>query len=338
MSIITQALKKAQHEQRQHHAPFPLQRSRLPTLMPTQRRWPWVLNAAGCAAVFGAGLLFYVWRTPSPEAPLARPLAMEMPGSPPMVTSLDPTSGEAAPPVLLPVPKRRTPTPAAPVQEPHVETTPAAEARPLVASLTEASVAPAPSLVPSQTALSVDQPTIPGATGPSGLVSRNQSQAQIRFNTGLKAQQAGDTTQAEQQLLQAIALDPSFKRAYNSLGNLYYQREAYNQAKVMYQHVLEIDPDYVKARNNLGNTYMQLAMYAEAIAELNQVISTDSESGLAHYNLACVYARSGDATRAAQYLNQAIEREPQARVWARTDADFTSVRTLPVFQKLLGAS
>jgi Tfp pilus assembly protein PilF len=338
MSIITQALKKAQHEQRQYHAPFPLQRSRLPTLTPTQRRWPWVLIAAGCAAVFGVGLLFYVWRTPSPEAPLARPLAMEMPGSPSMVTSLNPTSGAAAPPVLLPVPQLRTPTPVAPVQEPHMETTPAAEARPLAASLTEASVTPSHSLVPSQTALSVDRPATPGATGPSGSVSRNQSQAQIRFNTGLKAQQAGDTTQAEQQLLQAIALDPSFKGAYNSLGNLYYQREAYNQAKVMYQHALEIDPDYVKARNNLGNTYMQLAMYAEAIAELNKVISTDSESGLAHYNLACVYARSGDATLAAQYLNQAIEREPQARIWARTDADFTSVRTVPAFQKLLGAS
>ena len=339
MSIITQALKKAQHEQRrQHHVPFPLQRSPLPTLTPTQRRWPWVLIAAGCAVVVSAGLLFYVRRTPSPEAPLARPLAMEMPGSPPMVTSLNPTSGEVAPPVLLPVPQLRTPTPVAPVQEPHVNTTPVAEARPLAASLPEASLPPSPNFMPSQTALSVDRPATPGATGPSGLASRNQSQAQIRFNTGLKAQQAGDTTQAEQQLLQAMALDPSFKEAYNSLGNLYYQREAYNQAKVMYQHALEIDPDYAKARNNLGNTYMQLAMYAEAIAELNKVISTDSESGLAHYNLACVYARSGDATLAARYLNQAIEREPQARVWAHTDADFASVRTMPAFQKLLGAS
>ena len=83
---------------------------------------------------------------------------------------------------------------------------------------------------------------------------------------------------------------------------------------------------------------MQVAMYAEAIAELNKVISTDRESALAHYNLACVYARSGDATLAVRYLNQAIEREPQARVWARTDADFTSVRTMPAFQKLLEAS
>jgi Tfp pilus assembly protein PilF len=338
MSIITQALKKAQYEQRQHHAPFPLQQSRLPTLMPMQRRWPWVLITAGCAAVIGAGLFFYAWRTPSLEALLARPLAMEMPGAPPMLTRLHPTAGADAPPVLLPVPQRRASTPVAPARDPHVETTPAAEPRPLAASLTEASVTPSHSLMPSQTALSVDRSAAPGATGPPGLASRNQSQAQIRFNTGLKAQQAGDTTQAEQQLLQAIALDPSFKEAYNNLGNLYYQREAYNQAKVMYQHALEIDPDYVKARNNLGNAYMQLAMYAAAIAELNKVISTDSESGLAHYNLACVYARSGDATLAARYLNQAIEREPQARVWARTDADFTSVRMVPAFQQILGAS
>jgi tetratricopeptide (TPR) repeat protein len=192
--------------------------------------------------------------------------------------------------------------------------------------------------MPSRTALSVDRPSAPGERGSSASASRNQPQAQIHFNAGLNAQQAGDATQAEQRLLQAIALDPSLKGAYNSLGNLYYQREAYSQAKVMYQHALEIDPGYVKARNNLGNTYMQLAMYAEAIAELNQVISTDSASGLAHYNLACVYARTGDATLAAQYLNQAIEREPQARVWAHTDADFTSVRTTPALQKLLGAS
>jgi tetratricopeptide (TPR) repeat protein len=255
-----------------------------------------------------------------------------------MVTSLNPTLGEVAPPLLPPVPPLRTPTPVAPVQEPHIDTTPVAEAQPLVTLLTEANVPPSPSLMPSHTALSVDRPATSGGAGLSGLASRNQSQAQIRFNTGLKAQQAGDTTQAEQQLLQAIALDPSFKEAYNSLGNLYYQREAYNQAKVMYQHALEVDPGYAKARNNLGNTYMQLAMYAEAIAELNKVISTDSESGLAHYNLACVYARSGDATLAARYLNHAIEHEPQARVWARTDADFASVRTLPAFQKLLGAS
>jgi hypothetical protein len=68
------------------------------------------------------------------------------------------------------------------------------------------------------------------------------------------------------------------------------------------------------------------------------VISTDRESGLAYYNLACVYARIGDEALAARHLNQAIEREPQARLWARTDADFTPVRTTPAFQKLLGAS
>ena len=262
------------------------------------------------------------------------PLAMEVPASPPMVTGLNPKSSEAVPPVLLPLP----PTPAVPIQEPHIATAPEAGLRPLIASLTEPNVVPSHSMMPSRTPLSADQPSAPGASGSPRLSSRNQSQAQIRFNKGLEAQQAGDTTQAEQRLLQAIALDPSLKGAYNSLGNLYYQREAYNQAKVMYQHALTIDPDYVKARNNLGNTYMQLAMYSEAIDELNKVISVDSESGLAYYNLACVYARKGDETLAAQYLNQAIEREPQARVWARTDADFTPVRATPAFQKLLGAS
>ncbi|MDH3602211.1 MAG: hypothetical protein OEU26_21575, partial [Candidatus Tectomicrobia bacterium] len=71
MSIITQALKKAQREQRQHHAPFSLHRSPLATLTPARRRWSWVLISAGCAAVAGAGLLLYTWRPPLPEAPRA---------------------------------------------------------------------------------------------------------------------------------------------------------------------------------------------------------------------------------------------------------------------------
>jgi hypothetical protein len=69
---------------------------------------------------------------------------------------------------------------------------------------------------------------------------------------------------------------------------------------------------------------------------LHKAIQADSGYGLAYYNLACVYARAGDSTLAAQYLEQAMTLEPQARLWAQTDDDFTPVRATPVVQRLLG--
>jgi tetratricopeptide (TPR) repeat protein len=69
--------------------------------------------------------------------------------------------------------------------------------------------------------------------------------------------------------------------------------------------------------------------------ELQKALQADGTYGLAYYNLACLYARADNGETAAQYLQQAIALEPQARLWAQTDDDFSWVRTTPVMQKLL---
>jgi len=162
------------------------------------------------------------------------------------------------------------------------------------------------------------------------------ARAQALVRRAAAAQEANELKRALTLLEQAIKLDPTAKAAYNSLGNVYYQQQRYQQALVMYQKALAIDPDYVKARMNLGNTYMQLAMDTRAIDELQKALRADSSSSLAYYNLACAYARSGNGPVAALYLLEAIALEPQARTWAQTDADFARVRTAPDVQQLLG--
>jgi tetratricopeptide (TPR) repeat protein len=175
--------------------------------------------------------------------------------------------------------------------------------------------------------------TLPPVATPTPLES---NRAQTLVQRAVAAQEAGELTRAISLLEQAVKLDPSAKAAYNSLGNVYYQQRRYQQALAMYDKALAIDPDYTKARNNLGSTYMKLAMDTRAIEELQRALRTDSSYSLTYYNLACVYARGGDSTIAAQYLQQAIALEPQARTWARTDADFAPVRAAPAVQQLLG--
>jgi tetratricopeptide (TPR) repeat protein len=171
---------------------------------------------------------------------------------------------------------------------------------------------------------------------PLGSASPDRARAETLFNRALAAQAGGEPERALTLLQQAVELDPSLKVAYNSLGNLYYKQQQYQQAVAMYEKALAIDPDYAKARNNLGNTYMRLAMDDRALVELQKALQADSAYGLAYYNLACVYARADNSETAAQYLQQAIALEPQARLWAQTDDDFTRVRTAPAMHKLLG--
>jgi tetratricopeptide (TPR) repeat protein len=49
------------------------------------------------------------------------------------------------------------------------------------------------------------------------------------------------------------------------------------------------------------------------------------------YNLACYEALDGRAEDAIGHLRRAIELDPRAAAWAREDADFDPVRTLPKF-------
>jgi TPR repeat/Tetratricopeptide repeat len=348
MSIINQALQKAQREQLRHspqEMPYrlPAQRTRAP-----YRRW--LLAPLGLVVAVGVGVTLRAWfltptghvQVPTEHAatsPTPLPPATLLPTTPVIQSVTDsafperhasPLSSVSEPPQLapvvasadtLPMPIDSTPPPTVPTPTlpsaapplPHVAPPAAVATVPAQPQEPHTSVAPSVAATPAEAA-----------------------RAQALVQRAAAAQEAKELTRALTLLEQAIKLDPTAKAAYNSLGNVYYQQRRYQQALAMYQKALALDPNYAKARTNLGNTYMQLAMDARAIDELHKALQADSSYSLAYYNLACVYARSGNSGTAAQYLQQAIALEPQARTWAQTDADFVRVRTAPEVQQLLG--
>lgn len=322
MSIINQALKKAQRERLFHDTQGLPHATRQHALRAT-RRWP--LLVAGLIAALSIGTVLHSWRI------MSRP-SMVVATAPPDTTAAEKAAMPSLSPVLRPspppAPERTAPPPSlnTPLPQKAEPVTPGPTLRPTPALTQERLSAAARSTAVTLTAV----PVVPDAQA--------RSQARTLFNQAIEAQKAGDQTQALTLLQQSITLDPDLKAAYNSLGNVYYELQHYDQALQMYQKALEIDPDYAKARNNLGSTYLRLAMDDRAREELLKAIQADGTYGLAYYNLACVYARAGDSTTAAQYLQQAITFEPQARTWARVDDDFARVRTAPEIQPLLGPS
>ena len=331
MSIINQALQKAQREQLRHsqqEMPYrlPVQRTRVP-----HRRW--LLAPLGLVVAVGVGATLHAWfLTPTGHVPVPTEIAAT---SSPLVISIPPaTSLPVTPGVQAgtepalpeanenPLPVVSEPPPLAPVVVSADTTLMPADSTPpptASAAIPPSAVRPLPRVAP---------PVVPSPA--------EVARAQALVQRATAAQEAKELTRALTLLEQAIKLDPTAKAAYNSLGNVYYQQRRYQQALAMYQKALAIDPDYAKARTNLGSTYMQLAMDTRAIDELQKALRADSSYSLAYYNLACVYARSGNSSMTAQYLQQAIALEPQARTWAHTDADFARVRTAPEVQQLLG--
>ena len=331
MSIITQALKKAQHDQRVHQ-PRRTQYGSMSSSRPEARRSQSSrLTAIGGVILLGVGVTAYLWQRSGSDP---APIAMTVPATSTPDAKLAPSSTPTAP----------TPNPQAP--DPWVLKLLQPGAKPsTVPPIHETARLEQPQATPERLPQPV-QPTArrtppqlePSVAEPALSRTEQIARAQQQFDRGLDAYNAGQLDDAERQLQDAITLDPTLKRAFNSLGNLYYQRESYEQARDMYQKALAIDPDYIKARNNLGNTYMQLDMSFKAITELTKAILVDSESGLAYYNMACVYARTHEPEKAIRYLEMAIGREPEARRWAKTDTDFSAVRSKSAFQKLLGTS
>jgi Tfp pilus assembly protein PilF len=334
MSIINQALKKAQREQMLRTTP-PLSGWKQAGIA-AQYRLGGVIFA-GFAVALGLGAILHAWVTVPPEGnSVGAHAAPEPLPQLTLVTSDLPSVTPAVMPLTDTVPRPSTPGPAffdrhsdtpAPKTPPMTALNPAsAQARlPRVAPLTATPAVPLPVQL-------VSSPT----TGPAEAAQPEQLRARALFNQAMEAQEAGDLDHARTLLEQTIQLDPTLKVAYNSLGNLHHQQQQYEQAIVMYERALALDPQYAKARNNLGSTYMQLTMDDRALTELHKAIQADSGYGLAYYNLACVYARAGDSTTAAQYLQQAMALEPQARIWAQTDDDFAPVRATPAVQALLG--
>jgi hypothetical protein len=373
MSIINQALKKAQRERLiQETQTIP----HLTHLHFSRRRGRWLLIAAGFIAALGVGASLHSWLTaparkatetvsPQKTARHAPSVTHRESPAPPTPTSFSAVTviRDTAPdvsPALTPFPQpvaspesekprlanSMTPQqrlahhlqqsampPSPPIALPSATASPPAEPSPALPS--PPSVDPGPAVQPLPPS-GPELATLP----PTQIAPQPQarSRARVLFNQAVESQGDAQTVRALALLQEAVKLDPELKVAYNSLGNIYYGQQQYNKALAMYQKALAIDPDYVKARNNLGGTYLRLAMDERAQEELHKVLQIDSRSSLAYYNLACVYARAGDSATASRYLQQAIELEPQARTWAQTDEDFARVRTTPEMRQLLGPS
>jgi tetratricopeptide (TPR) repeat protein len=86
--------------------------------------------------------------------------------------------------------------------------------------------------------------------------------------------------------------------------------------------------DYAISQLNSGN-------YEDAREHLEAILVEKEEADYAHYGVAVLNSMTGQAEDCLQHLSRAIELNPQNRILARRDSDFSDMADDPRFTELL---
>ncbi len=124
-------------------------------------------------------------------------------------------------------------------------------------------------------------------------LAKNRDAWVAHYNLGLVHADAGETDQAANSYLAAIALKPDYGEAHNNLGVVYGKRGDANDAAAQYRIAIRLAPDHARAHNNLGLIHATRGQLDEAIGHYLSAIRAASDYALAHNNLARAYERKG---------------------------------------------
>ena len=102
------------------------------------------------------------------------------------------------------------------------------------------------------------------------------------------------------------------KEAFNhfNLGLLYYKNNKPLEALKEYRKALKLDPSNFQAHNNLGMIYKELGRLPDAVRHYQMAISVHPKYEKAHHNLAVAYYLQGHDEKATLELKRAIDCNP----------------------------
>ena len=115
------------------------------------------------------------------------------------------------------------------------------------------------------------------------------------FHLGLAriSMEKGDSRAAEDELLNAIELDPLSVVAHHTLGDVYRGRNDFKRAQEQYRAALGINPSYIYSWNGLGMSLGSQGDDAGALEAFQKAVDVSPESPLPYMNLAVQLERMG---------------------------------------------
>ena len=126
---------------------------------------------------------------------------------------------------------------------------------------------------------------------------------------------------AEQDISEAIRLEPKEGNLYVNRAFLRYNRDDYFGAMADYDYAIQLDPLNSAAIYNRGLLRMESRDNDRAIADFSRVLELDPEDYRALYNRVLLYSETRNYTKALEDVNRLIERFPELpeAIYMRSD-------------------
>ncbi len=107
------------------------------------------------------------------------------------------------------------------------------------------------------------------------LKVKNYDRSKVYYNLGIVYLELDDLLKSEENIRQAIALNPHYALGYHALGTVFVKRKEYLPAERFFKEALRIEPYSMITLLNLGDLYLMQNKTQDALKQYEKVIKID---------------------------------------------------------------
>jgi serine/threonine protein kinase/Tfp pilus assembly protein PilF len=135
----------------------------------------------------------------------------------------------------------------------------------------------------------------------------NTRRASVPYlNRAIVWRERGNAERAFEDIEQALRLDPKFSLAFNTRGNLHYDRREYDRALADYNEAITLDPSYAQAYANRGNVHAARRDPQRALDDYSTALRLDPRNVNALVGRGNAYDDLKDGDRAIKDYTEAL--------------------------------
>ena len=132
----------------------------------------------------------------------------------------------------------------------------------------------------------------------------------VHNNLGFALKEEGRVTEAVENYLAALRINPDFEMAHLNIGVILAGQGDNEAAIKHYKEVLRIKPDFITAYINLGNARLRQGRIADAFNHYSEALRLDPDSAQAYNGLGAVMIRTGRIEKAIELFQKALQIKP----------------------------
>jgi tetratricopeptide (TPR) repeat protein len=141
-------------------------------------------------------------------------------------------------------------------------------------------------------------------------VEKRPENDRAHYNVGVVLRDAGRLEEAAKHLGASISLNPGYVKAYNQLGNIFFQKENLEGAQVCYKQALQVDDRCAEAYSNLGLIRARSGALEEAVGFYQKALAIDPDQPDALNNWGVLLLQQRDPEGAREKFREAIAAKP----------------------------